>query len=203
MLSVFPLGAPATSCIHDIPTLPFKHVMELPATLQADLSILLRLVVAVVLGGVIGWERETAGKAAGVRTHMLVAVGAALFVALANAVVEQFAVQQPQGVDIRADPVRIIEAVVTGISFLGAGTIFVTHGRERVEGLTTAASIWVTAAVGIAVGLERFVLAAGSTALIFLVLRVVLHLPFEGDQQERRRRREAASDAKGKEATVP
>jgi len=166
--------------------------MELPATLLTDLSILLRLVVAVVLGGVIGWERESAGKAAGVRTHMLVAVGAALFVALADAVVERFAVAQPQGVDIRADPVRIIEAVVTGISFLGAGTIFVSHGRERVEGLTTAASIWVTAAVGIAVGLERFLLAAGSTVLIFLILRVVMRLPFEGDQQAKRRRREPA-----------
>ncbi len=75
---------------------------------------------------------------------------------------------------------------MTGVSFLGVGTIFVSHGRERVEGLTTAAAIWATAAVGIAVGLERFALALGSTALVFVVMRVVWHLPFEGDQQARR-----------------
>ena len=154
-------------------------------TLQTDASILFRLVIAIVLGGVIGWERESAGKPAGVRTHMLVAAAAALFVALGDAVLERFASQSVQGAVIQSDPVRIIEAIVTGVSFLGAGTIFVSHGRERVEGLTTAATIWVTAAVGIAVGLERFPLAAGCTVIVFVVLHVVRQLPFEGDQQSR------------------
>ena len=154
-------------------------------TLRTDASILFRLLVAIVLGGAIGWERESAGKPAGVRTHMLVASAAALFVALGDAVLERFAAQAMQGAVIQSDPVRIIEAIVTGVSFLGAGTIFVSHGRERVEGLTTAATIWVTAAVGIAVGLERFFLAAGCTVIVFVVLRVVRQLPFEGEQQSR------------------
>ena len=154
-------------------------------TLQTDASILFRLAVAIVLGGIVGWERESAGKPAGVRTHMLVASAAALFVALGDAVLERFAGQSLQGAAIQSDPVRIIEAIVTGVSFLGAGTIFVSHGRERVEGLTTAATIWLTAALGIAVGLERFFLAAGCTAIVFVVLRVVRQFPFEGDQQAR------------------
>jgi putative Mg2+ transporter-C (MgtC) family protein len=142
------------------------------ASLQTDLSILLRLLVALVLGAIVGWEREAAGKAAGLRTHMLVALAAALFVALGDAVLEHFAAQAEAGT-VRSDPVRVIEAVVTGISFLGAGTIFVSRGQQRVEGLTTAAAIWATAAIGIAVGLERFGLAAGSTLLVFIVLRLV------------------------------
>ena len=159
------------------------QLLQLLPTLRTDASILFRLLVAIVLGGVIGWDRELAGKPAGVRTHMLVAAAAALFVALGDAMLERFASQSLHGATIQSDPVRIIEAVVTGVSFLGAGTIFVSHGRERVEGLTTAATIWVTAAVGIAVGLERFLLAAGCTIVVFLVLHVVRQLPFEGDQQ--------------------
>jgi putative Mg2+ transporter-C (MgtC) family protein len=71
------------------------------------------------------------------------------------------------------DPLRIIEAVVTGISFLGAGIIFVARDEGQVKGLTTAASIWVTAAVGMLVGLERYLLAAASTVLVFVVLHVL------------------------------
>lgn len=171
--------------------------MTIAETLPLDLSILARLIASLVLGGVVGWEREAAGKAAGVRTHMLVAFGATLFVALGDALVQRFAVQQLQGAEIRSDPVRIIEAVVTGVSFLGAGTIFVTHGRERVEGLTTAASMWATTGIGIAVGLERYILAAGSTLLVFIVLKLIAMLPIEGDQQARiarERKRESESE---------
>lgn len=141
--------------------------------MQTDFNILLRLMVALVLAGILGWERERAGKAAGVRTHMLVGLGAALFVVLGELFVFRFR-QYDQ--NMRFDPIRIIEAVVTGISFLGAGTIFVSRGRDRVTGLTTAASIWATAAVGMTVGLERYVLAVGSTILIFIVLRVLSFL---------------------------
>lgn len=164
----------------------------LPAELATDLSILFRLVVAMVLGTLIGWEREAAGKAAGVRTHVLVALGAALFVALGDAMIERFASLPSQGAEIRADPLRIIEAVVTGISFLGAGTIFVSRGRERVEGLTTAAAIWTTAAIGIAGGLERYALGAGAALLVLVILRLMPLLPIEGGllaALDRRRRR--------------
>lgn len=141
--------------------------------IETDLRILARLMVALALAGVMGWERERAGKAAGIRTHMLVGLGAALFVVLGELFIGRF-----RGMDerMRFDPLRVIEAVVTGVSFLGAGTIFVARGKERVQGLTTAASIWATAAVGITVGLERYPLAIGTTLLVFLVLRFLHYL---------------------------
>lgn len=152
-------------------------------TLELDLNILLRLGVALVLSGVLGWERERTGKAAGVRTHMLVGIGAALFVVLGELFVLRF---REYDVNMRFDPLRIIEAVVTGISFLGAGTIFVSRGDERVKGLTTAASILVTAAVGMLAGLERYLLATASTVLVFSVLHVaaLLNLKEKNEDQE-------------------
>ncbi|MDP8923713.1 MAG: MgtC/SapB family protein [Chloroflexota bacterium] len=138
--------------------------------MTADLSILLRLVVALVLAGAMGWERESTGKPAGLRTHMLVGMGAALFVSLAGLVIHDF---QHLGDALRFDPLRILEAVVAAVGFLGAGTIFVSRGKDHVKGLTTAASLWATAGVGIAVGLERYVLAIGTTVLILAVLRVI------------------------------
>jgi putative Mg2+ transporter-C (MgtC) family protein len=140
----------------------------------ADLSALARVAVALCLGGLIGWEREAAKRPAGLRTHMLVAMAAALFVVLGDHVVDRFA-GQPNDV-IRSDPLRIIEAVVAGVSFLGAGTIFTARSARaggHVQGLTTAASIWLTAAVGLAVGVERYVLAIGSTLLALAVLLVL------------------------------
>jgi putative Mg2+ transporter-C (MgtC) family protein len=135
--------------------------------MQLELEILQRSVVALVLSGILGWEREAAGKAAGVRTHMLVGLAATLFVAIGELTIQRFA---PSGEQLRYDPVRILEALVTGISFLGAGTIFVSRGKERVHGLTTAASILVTSAVGMMVGLRYYLLAAAVTAMIFVVL---------------------------------
>lgn len=145
--------------------------------MEQELWILLRLLIAALFGGLIGYERERTGKEAGLRTHMLVAIGAALFVSF----VDLFAIEarplvMPGAQDsfrIQIDPLRTVEAIVTGISFLGAGTIFVSGERGRVKGLTTAASIWVTAAVGIAIGLERYVLSLGSTILILVVLRLL------------------------------
>ena len=139
--------------------------------LSDDLSILLRLIVAMVLAGAMGWERESIGKAAGLRTHMLVGMGAALFVSLAGLVFYEF---QHVGDALQFDPLRILEAIVAAVGFLGAGTIFVSPAQDRVKGLTTAASIWATAGVGIAVGLERYALAIGTTVLILVVLRLVL-----------------------------
>lgn len=135
-----------------------------------ELGILLRLLVAIVLSGVLGWERERAGKSAGIRTHMLVGFSAALFVVLGELFILRF-----QGNELlRYDPIRIVEAVVTGISFLGAGTIFVAREKEgKVQGLTTAASILATSAVGLIVGLERYFLATGATLLIFVVLHSI------------------------------
>jgi putative Mg2+ transporter-C (MgtC) family protein len=132
-----------------------------------EMEVMLRALVAIGLSGILGWEREAAGKSAGVRTHMLVGLGAALFVILGELFVTRFTSSQES---MRFDPIRIVEAVVTGISFLGTGTIFVSRGDERVKGLTTAASILVTAAVGMMVGLRFYLLATGITLLVFTVL---------------------------------
>lgn len=136
-----------------------------------ELDVLTRASIAIGLSGVLGWERESAGKSAGVRTHMLVGLGAALFVILGELFVQRFNLAGHEL--MRFDPIRVIEAVVTGVSFLGAGTIFVSRGKERVQGLTTAASILVTAAVGMMVGLRYYLLACGITTMIFLVLHVL------------------------------
>lgn len=135
---------------------------------ENDLTIFLRILIVVLLAGVLGWERETTGKSAGLRTHILVGVGSVLFVVIGNIFVEKYAHFDQS---MRFDPIRIVEAIVTGISFLGAGIIFVAREKGVVKNLTTAASIWTTSAVGMIVGLERYFLAVGSTVIIFIVLR--------------------------------
>jgi putative Mg2+ transporter-C (MgtC) family protein len=133
------------------------------------MEVLGEVALAMLLGGLIGIEREIADKPAGFRTHMLVAGSAALLVGLGHFLLEAFLIDvENQG--IRSDPMRIVEAIVTGVSFLGAGTIF--RGQDpEVRGLTTAASILLSSAVGICVALAEFALAIGVTALAVLVLR--------------------------------
>lgn len=116
--------------------------------------IVVRLLLAALLGGLLGWERESKGKSAGLRTHMLVAIGAALFVMI------------PQQGGLSDDALsRIIQGVIAGIGFLGAGTIIKGRNDEQVHGLTTAAGVWLTAAIGVAVGLGRETSAVLSTLL--------------------------------------
>ena len=116
--------------------------------------ILLRLSLAALLGGLLGIEREQKGKAAGVRTHMLVAMGAALFVLLF----------QQAGMP-SSDLSRVVQGIIAGIGFLGAGTILKGNDEEKVRGLTTAAGIWLTAAMGVAAGMGREATAMLSTLL--------------------------------------
>jgi putative Mg2+ transporter-C (MgtC) family protein len=123
-----------------------------------------------MLGVLIGFDREIENKPAGLRTHMLVTGAAALLVGLGDVVIEHFAVDIGTQL-VSSDPVRIFEAVITGVSFLGAGTILRHKGGERIEGLTTAASILFAAAVGVSVGLAQFLLAAGATLLVLVTLR--------------------------------
>jgi putative Mg2+ transporter-C (MgtC) family protein len=124
---------------------------------------------AMLLGGLIGLEREAANKPAGFRTNMLVSGAAALLVGLGHALVKEFS--RHETLSLQADPIRIVEAIVTGVSFLGAGTIFQRGRNEQVEGLTTAAALLFSAALGVCVALERFVLAVSVTALALFVLR--------------------------------
>jgi len=124
--------------------------------------IAVRLLMAVLLGGLIGYEREQRRKAAGLRTHMLVALGAAVFV-LAPA---------ESGMEI-ADMSRVLQGVVAGIGFLGAGAIIKLDREGIIKGLTTAASIWMAAAIGITVGLGREITAIMATVLALFILIVL------------------------------
>lgn len=139
----------------------------------AQLSVIARVAFAMLLGGLIGLEREYARKPAGFRTHMLVSGAAALLVGLADVLVAQFALAQESPLFLRADPIRIVEAIIAGVAFLGAGTIFRSGQGKNMEGLTTAASILLAAGVGIAVALQQIVTAIGVTLLGLLVLRFV------------------------------
>ena len=133
--------------------------------MHPDFVILGRLVVAAILAGVLGWEREHAGKSAGLRTHMLVGIAAALYTGLAEVASVELGSE-------RSDPIRAVQAVAMGIGFLGGGIIFVNR-QDQVQGLTTAASVWATAAMGIAAGLAHFRLAVGVTVLLAFVLHVL------------------------------
>src|SRR3989338_5046691 len=120
-------------------------------------ELVLRLVLSVLFGGLIGLEREVVHKPAGVRTHMLVSLGSALFVLVAAE-------------SIPSDVVRIMAGIATGIGFLGAGTIF--KAKSDVHGLTTAASIWAVAAVELAVGLGYYLITLVSVILVIIVLQL-------------------------------
>jgi putative Mg2+ transporter-C (MgtC) family protein len=132
---------------------------------------LLMIAIAMALGGAVGYEREMARKPAGLRTHMLVAGAAALLTALGDVVIRHFDVQTSGDV-LRSDPLRIFEAVVTGVSFLGAGTI-IRGGPDHVEGLTTAASLLFVAGVGLCVATSQIVIAVGATLLVLVTLRLL------------------------------
>ena len=124
--------------------------------------ITLRLLVAATLGGLLGYEREQQGKSAGVRTHMMVAIGAALFVLI----------PQQAGAS-SADLSRILQGLIAGVGFLGTGAIIMGNREVETRGLTTAASIWVTAANGVAAGMGRETTAVLSTLIALLILSVV------------------------------
>jgi putative Mg2+ transporter-C (MgtC) family protein len=135
---------------------------------RIQLVIIAQVILAMILGGLIGFERELANKPAGFRTHTLVAGAACLFMAVAAAAHNYLRL----GDTIIIDPLRVAAAIVTGVSFLGAGTIFRSGGEHsKVGGLTTAATIWTSAAVGLAVALGQLIAAIGVTILALIVLR--------------------------------
>ena len=145
---------------------------EIGATLQEEFSdlpsvpqvvrVFVRLLLAAILGGALGFEREQKGKSAGLRTHMLVALGSALFVFI----------PEQLGMHV-ADISRVLQGVIAGIGFLGAGTIIKGKEEENVKGLTTAAGIWLTAAIGVATGMGREATAVLSTILALIILALV------------------------------
>ena len=126
----------------------------------------IRLLAAACLAGIVGYERERGDKPAGLRTHMLVGIGACLFTLLMVELVDRF---QQDGV--QADPIRIVEAITAGVAFLAAGAIIQSRGEVR--GLTTGASLWVGGAVGLASGLGEYILAVMAVVLTLIILRLL------------------------------
>ena len=123
------------------------------------LIVLLRTITAVLLGGIVGMQRERVGKPAGLRTHMLVCLGTAVVVLACS------------GVGMQMDGLsRVIQGIVTGIGFVGAGSILKLSEQREIQGLTTAAGLWMTAAIGVAVGLGALGIAVIATVLTVVVL---------------------------------
>ncbi|MEZ4732786.1 MAG: MgtC/SapB family protein [Caldilineaceae bacterium] len=133
-----------------------------------QLQIVGYIAIAMFLSAIIGMEREIADKPAGFRTHMLVGGAATLLVSLSHIIVNTFAIDSTF---LRTDPIRVLEAIIAGISFLGAGTIFRRTDKEATEGLTTAASLLFVAGIGISVAIGQLILATCVTLLALLVLR--------------------------------
>jgi putative Mg2+ transporter-C (MgtC) family protein len=163
--TIFPRTAPVTGVIlHDILRGGIRMQVE-----WSQLWIVAGVAYAMLLGGVVGFERELKNRPAGFRTHMLVCGASAFLVGIGVMVVAQW---DDVGT-VRLDPLRLVEAVVAGVSFIGAGTIFATRGGDSVAGITTAASLLMVAAIGAAVGLGYYLIGAGVTLLTLLVLTML------------------------------
>ena len=142
------------------------------------LSVILRLVLSALAGAAIGVERAAHGRAAGLRTHMTVALGSAM-----TAMVGLYAVQV-LGFD--SDPLRVAAQVVSGLGFLGAGTILLRRGGSQIQGLTTAAGLWTVAAIGIAMGIGFYEGAITATLAVTLILSIISRVEFRMNHKRQR-----------------
>ncbi|MDS1140555.1 MgtC/SapB family protein [Pusillimonas sp. SM2304] len=147
-----------------------QEFSDIPDASEAT-RVILRLGMAILLGAAIGYERERRGKAAGLRTHMLVSLGSAIFVL----------VPLQTGMAV-PDMSRVLQGVIAGIGFLGAGAILKVSSGDTIKGLTTAASIWVAAGIGIAAGMGRETTAMLSTLAALFILVIVRRLESEIDR---------------------
>jgi putative Mg2+ transporter-C (MgtC) family protein len=127
--------------------------------MNPEVTMVLRILLAAVLGAAIGYQRERAGKAAGLRTNMLICMGSALFT-----------VTSIWGFSGAADPSRIAAGVVTGVGFIGAGSIILRREERYIQGLTTAATIWIVAGIGVAAGAGLYIASVVTAAVVFGVL---------------------------------
>lgn len=147
-----------------VATTAVAEFSDIPDPAQAT-RIVMRLSLAALLGGLLGWEREATGKAAGVRTHMLVCMGSAMFVMIALQTGAQ-----------ANEASRVMQGVIAGVGFLGAGTILKDSSQDgnntQIRGLTTAAGIWLTAAIGVAAGMGEEATALLSALLAYGILRL-------------------------------
>lgn len=158
--------------------------------LPVEIDVTFRILLAYLLGGLIGWERENAGQPAGLRTHLLVATGSCGFTLV---FIYGFV-----GLGTTSDVARSASQIVVGIGFLGAGSIW--RNRDRVRGITTAADIWVMAAIGMMAGAGMWYLALLLTVLGFFTLRILRNVvPVERRKQVRRERRASGDTAEDEE----
>lgn len=155
----------------------------MPHDLLMEAEFLLRIIAAAAFSAALGWEREHAGKPAGLRTHIVVGVTAALFVITGILAVEQYG----SAAGVNVDPTRTIHAIAVGIGFLGAGLVIFSPKDQRVRGLTTAASVWSTAAVGAATGYGLYLIASGTTVLLLIVLNKLTSMDISSDAIEEKR----------------
>ncbi len=144
----------------------------MPEWLQMDLISLFRLVLSCICGIAIGFERKNRSKEAGVRTHCIVACASALMMIISKYGFYDLISQSLEGVDIRLDPSRMAQGIVTGVGFLGAGMIYIQRGSIR--GLTTASGIWATSGIGMAIGSGMYFIGV-TTTLVILLLQIFLH----------------------------
>ena len=164
-------------------------MFEIPWVSQLELTMVLRLIVAAILGGIVGMERGSGDRPAGFRTHILVCVGSALFMLVSIYGFDDIApvtTNLEDDIGTRRDTARIAAQVVSGIGFLGAGTIL--HEGLTIKGLTTAASLWIVSAIGLAVGSGMYLLSAVATMLTMLTLVTfrTWEKRFAGNRSERR-----------------
>jgi len=136
--------------------------------MHAELQIILNQVIAAVLGGLIGLERQSANRPAGLRTYILVTMASALVTSLSKAAFQTSTFPQ-------ADPIRLIAALLTGTGFIGAGVI-IHRSDHHVEGITTAAGLWMTTAIGIAVGLGYYLIASASALFTLFTLFILVKM---------------------------
>ena len=146
--------------------------------------VLAEVAAAMLLGGMLGYERESADKPAGFRTHMMLAGACALLVGVGGSMLDDFSRQHPNV--ISADPFRLVGGVVTALGFIGAGTIF-RRGGQRVEGLTTATSLLFCGGIGVCAALQKWWLAVGATLLALIVLRGLRALELRIENKAKRR----------------
>ncbi len=134
--------------------------------------VLFKVFIAAILSGIVGFEREWQDKPAGLRTHMIVGSATCLLISVGSLLIMDYSEEIRIRAALRTDPLRLIEAIVVGVSFIGAGTILKSEKDEKVKYLTTSAALLFAAGVGISVGLELYILAVGVSILGLLINQV-------------------------------
>jgi putative Mg2+ transporter-C (MgtC) family protein len=152
------------------------------------------IVLAAVLSGLVGLERERTDKPAGFRTHMIVGGAAALFVLLGEKIILEF--QDPDRLEplVEADPIRIIQAIIIGVSFIGAGTVLQIESDYKIKFLTTAATILFATGIGIAVALEQYILSISISVFIVFINMVLAWVSHRVNIQKRKERKKRTED---------